>query len=273
MTSGNRQFAASGVMSALARDARLLRDGQRCPVDVRPAIRRLGMKLELRDSDSLGGEGALLHEGGGWVVAVADPDLSRPRTRFTIAHEIGHRLLDLYGVPRPEDRGDYWRTEGLCHYFAGQFLVSDEVVSWVAGAEDRDPVELLRRAQVASQRARVSPAALSHRLSEDLEHCSFCEVRLSSPRPDVVGIVDWIVERFPWLGVRARRHVHSGHFLAGALRSQRRIGAGEIARGYLNGLPAASVRRGSRVWMLGIDPALAHAPSPDASQLSLGLAG
>lgn len=143
----------------------------------------------------------------------------------------------------------------------------------MAGADDHDPVELLLRAQTVSRRAQVSPAALSHRLSAELEHCSFCEIWLSRPQPDVVGVVDWIVERFPWLGLSARRHIRDGHFLARALRSQRRVGRGEVARGYLNGLPAASLLRGSRIWMLGIEPALASAPSPDASQLSLGLAG
>lgn len=262
------------VADALARDARLLRGRQRCPVNLRPVVDRLGMRIEYRTREEIGAEGALLrNRDDEWVIAIPDRDLSRPRTRFTIAHEIGHRLLDLYGVPRPTSRGDYWRTEALCNHFAGQLLVPDSAVDWVAAATGASPAELLRRASLASRRAAVSSAALSHRLFASLEGCAFCQVRLAPPGGDVVGVVDWALEQFPWLGVRQNRHIDGEHFLAEPLLDQQRAAVGRIVSRQLKGLPAAILRRRDRIWLVGVEPAPSEAGSGHLAQLSLLQAG
>jgi hypothetical protein len=177
-------------------------------------------------------------------------------------------LLAGYGVPVPSTRGDYWRTEALCHHFAGQLLIPDSAVDWVGAGAPGGALELLRRSIETSRRALVSPAALSHRLNQELEYCAFCEVRLASPRQGVVGVVDWILERFRWLGVGPRRHIKRDHFLAGLLDGQRQVLPDRVTSGYLNGLPTAALRRVGSVWMLGVEPALASASLSQSDQLS-----
>lgn len=265
--------APSGLWEALARDARALRADQKAPVDLHLVSRRLGLQLEWGAKRVLPAEGALLQSGSRWTVAVAGADSRWPRNRFTAAHEIGHYILDSYGVPRPTTRGDYWRTEALCHYFAGHLLIPDIGVTWVAAGAGEGPVELLRRSSILSRKALVSPQALSHRLSQDLPYCAFCEIRLESPRKGVIGVVDWIVQRFSWLGLRARNYVHSDHYMAGTLIAQQPLRPDQASNGFLDGLPVAYLRRIRGIWMLAMEPALAAEGQAEVGQLPLPLEG
>jgi hypothetical protein len=258
-----------GLHAALARDARALRGDQRTPIDLNLIARRLGLSVEWGSSRLSSAEGGLFKGRNSWTVAVADGDPRRPRTRFTLAHEMGHYMLETYGVPRPAGRGEYWRTEALCHHFAGHLLIPDAAVHWVGDGAGSGPSELLRRSAKVSHQALVSPQALSHRLNQDLSFCAFCEVKLASPRRGVVGVVDWIIERFSWLGLRARNYVESDHFIAGPLAVHRRLPPGEVQAGFLNGLPVAALRRRHSVWMLGVEPALAGQPTAASPQLPL----
>lgn len=262
---------SAGLLEALARDARDLRGDQPAPVDLRPIADRLGLSLEWGAKRVQPAEGGLLRRRDGWTVAVADSDPHRPRTRFTAAHEIGHYMLESYGVPTPVNRREYWRTEALCHYFAGHLLIPDIGVRWVDAGAGSGPAELLRRSAILSHRALVSPQAVSHRLNQDLPYCAFCEVKFESPRQGVVGVVNWVVERFSWLGLRARNHVKSDHYLARPLVAHRALQADQVSAGFLNGLPVAVLRRLRSVWLLGFEPALAAPSWSGSDQLFLPL--
>ena len=213
----------NGLYEALTRDARALRGEQKAPVDLDKIADRLGLNLEWGSRQLDSAEGGLFRHRHGWTVAVADANPHRPRARFTMAHEIGHYMLEQYGVSRPSTRGEYWRTEALCHDFAGHLLIPDAGVDWVAAGSGGGPTELLRRSSLLSRRALVSPQALSHRLNQNLHHLAFCEVKFASPRRGVIAVVDWIVERFSWLGIRARNYIGSDHYLARALTQLREL--------------------------------------------------
>jgi hypothetical protein len=263
--------SSSGLLEALARDARALQGDQRAPVDLDLISRRLGLRLEWGAKRALPAEGALLRSGTRWTVAVAGASPDRPRNRFTAAHEIGHYVLGSYGVPRPSNPREYWRIEALCHHFAGHLLVPDQGVAWVAAGADGGPPELLRRSAILSRRALVSPQALSHRLNQDLPYCAFCEVNLESPRQGVVGVVGWIVQCFSWLGLGARKYLSKDHYMAEILAVQRPLPPDQVTTGFLDGLPAAFLRRSRSVWMLGMEPALAAQGWDNAGQLPLPL--
>jgi len=245
------------LMQRLAGDAITLTAGLRTPIDLDVVAERLGLQTAWGESRILPAEGQLLRGAAGWTVAVADSKAGRPRARFTMAHEIGHYLLETYGIPRPATEGDYWRTEELCHYFAGHLLVPPVAVGWVAEAPSSGPLEVLRRAALAAKRTAVSPQALSHRLGDEIHCCAFSEISLRPPSPRARGVIRWSVEKnFSWLGMGPRSHVRADHYLAPALAALREAAPGEIRTGYLNGLPAAAVRRFETIWLVGLEPAL-----------------
>lgn len=239
----------SVVLGALARDARRLHEGERCPIDVEVMARRLGLRVCLEaGAPALG---SLHHGPDGRKVVVRGDRLDDVRARFTAAHEIGHHLLDLYGLGRPVDRREYWAMERLCNAFAGHLLVPDVAVEWTREVVEQGPGPLLRRSRLLAERALVSRAAVSHRLGPELGNVAFCEITFdSAPSTGVTGIVRWIVEHFPWLGRGPRAKLEAGHFLGPLLQWQAREEVGVVAAGVSGGRLVASERRRHGVWIV-----------------------
>lgn len=259
----------AAVRDALTRDARRLNVGERCPVDLVAIAERLGLRVDLARHGV--GDGALRRDHDGTSIVVPhERGLDDPRVRFTTAHEIGHHLLDSYRVPRPASRREYWLVEELCHFFAGRLLIPDEAVEWVLANDPQDALRLLHLAQVVAERARVSRAAVSHRVGGELRTAAFCEIAYPrAGRPDLAGVVRWVVERFPWLRVGPRRHLDSDHFLAPLLAFQQKVPVGGVVTGRLNGLRTASERRRRGIWLVCVDPALGTDHPERGGQLRL----
>lgn len=258
----------TGLREALQRDAGRLAQGQRCPIDLFESARALNLSIRL--DPSLPSEGALVQERGRSVIVIGGPGVNRQRQRFTVAHEIGHHLLDVYGLSRPQTPKEYWLVENLCHFFAGCLLIPNPVISWVRAAEPNEPHHLLTLAMTAMERADVSAAAISHRLRDELPGTAFCEVSYSrSSESDVSGIVRWVAERFPWLRAGAKRKLRADHFLSRLMHAHRQSRYGAITLGYMNGLPVAGVRRTSSVWVVCLDRAQSEEHSTIPDQLGL----
>jgi hypothetical protein len=252
----NAPGSYSGVLGALVRDASRLHEGERCPIDVEVMARRLGLRVCLEpNASALGG----LHHGPhGRKVTVRGHRLDNARVRFTAAHEIGHHLLDLYGVGRPADRREYWAIERLCNAFAGHLLVPDAAVEWTREAIADGPHALLCRTRVLAERALVSRAAVSHRLGPELGNVAFCEIAFASPpATGIAGIVRWIVEHVLWLGRGPRAKLEAGHFLGPLLHWQAQKEVGAVATGVTGGRLVASERRPGGVWIVCTGQSLA----------------
>lgn len=67
---------------------------------------------------------------------IVEPDLHEPRARFTIAHEIGHLLVDSSVVDGPAitevSASTPGEIEDFCHNFAAQLLVPTEAIQEVS---------------------------------------------------------------------------------------------------------------------------------------------
>jgi hypothetical protein len=64
------------------------------------------------------------------IVCVVQADV---RARFTLAHELGHVLLDRDLDCRPLSKTEYWKHEAACNDFAARLLVPESVVLGLRG--------------------------------------------------------------------------------------------------------------------------------------------
>jgi Zn-dependent peptidase ImmA (M78 family) len=82
---------------------------------------------------------------------------SLERRRFTLAHELAHRVLDLKGLTGK-------MAESFCNRFAGAFLVPKEALERVMGSKQRIPA--YREIMIAKKFFRVSAAMFVLRLKQ-----------------------------------------------------------------------------------------------------------
>lgn len=127
------------IATRLKDDAGVFEQRYEYPLDLGRLLADMGLHLRFVDQGSsvvgrAGCEGALVKEdGGGWVVLVAgrrsgEKEYKQARQRFTIAHEIGHYLIEGTFAYRPVQASDYWRLEELCNGFAARLLAPDRIV-------------------------------------------------------------------------------------------------------------------------------------------------
>lgn len=90
-------------------------------------------------------------------VAVANREHSLERRRFTLAHELGHRVLDFEGLNGK-------MAESVCNQFAGAFLVPKETLERELGEHQRTPT--YRELMMTKRFFRVSAAMLVLRLKQ-----------------------------------------------------------------------------------------------------------
>lgn len=88
---------------------------------------------------------------------VANHDHPLERRRFTIAHELAHRLLNFEGLNGK-------MAESMCNKFAGAFLVPAETLRRHMGAHPHTPI--YREIMIAKKFFRVSAAMLTMRLEQ-----------------------------------------------------------------------------------------------------------
>jgi len=129
------------------------------PVDLEAAASLFGAEV----GPSRGGtEGYLVPKLGGFSISVSAPEwpVLSNRSRFTVAHELGHALfytLDtdpprrLYPARPGLRQGEGNREEGLCDAFASSLLVPD---IWISRAADRE----LRLRELISHAAQLEVA-------------------------------------------------------------------------------------------------------------------
>lgn len=114
----------------------LLRDVTVCPTDLDAVARCLGVPC--RPVEHLASAGTLVREDDRLVITF-ESRASVERQRFTIAHELGHVLLDRHGLPAPQRGGD---VEQFCDQFASRLLLPNP---YVADAIERVSLADLRR--------------------------------------------------------------------------------------------------------------------------------
>ena len=176
--SGDPQFSL-----ALTRASEVLQsavpDGGPVPVDLHAALQAFGVGepiIEVRP----GRHGALRRVDERWhpVVYRKDPSANElsPRERFTVAHELGHAIIDGSLRLRPARRAQYWALETVCDSFAGDLLIPSTEVKG-ARAVLRDAQSTLATIQRLASITDTSLAASARRLLDGLPALSAWGVR------------------------------------------------------------------------------------------------
>jgi hypothetical protein len=111
---------ATDVRQAISLIVAKLLDGvQRRPTDLEALMPRLGVQRIIAEDLPVAGELRRTPDG---LTIVHSSDLSAPRKRFTIAHEMGHAVFEASG-PRPPREGD--EVERICDMIAAEILLPE----------------------------------------------------------------------------------------------------------------------------------------------------
>lgn len=239
----------STIAACLQRDAELLASRYSDPLNLDELLQDLGLELRFEDRSSACGyagcDGALVRERRGkWVVIVSGSETEpsphrRARQKFTIAHEIGHYIIEGRFRYRPGGLEEHRRVEDICNAFAPKLLRPDWIVlQAIAGAVDapawRDALQVMEEGGL-SLRAGV------RRL---LEMANF-PVAFVLLQQGGGGSVRWVERSRDWPGGRG--------------------GGGSANALFRNGLPFSSLKKNERkvVSVRGCDSACLERLSGD----------
>lgn len=210
--------------------------GRRCPVDLEEILAQLGVGLDVQRPQPGDPVGSLCQRAGRPVIVVYDDpgkDL-RARGRFTLAHELGHWVLETWGAERPGSRREYWAREAECNAFAAALLIPGAAVDYIVRPRPATAGELYSRLRLVAERARVSTETACRRALSDLPSAAVWEARdAPSDRRDLAGVIRWAqgAEHF---GMRRGVHVHGDHRVAGLLQSAAALRPGSVVERHLD---------------------------------------
>lgn len=107
------------IVDAVERLTEGLLTGLKCPPTDLEAIAPRVRVVAFEEAD-LPGAGELHRQNGGFKILYST-GLSKPRRRFTIAHELAHAFMDIEGLAPAEKTGK--EAERLCDMFATEMLM------------------------------------------------------------------------------------------------------------------------------------------------------
>lgn len=190
--------------------ARLNPDGN-VPVQLRGILRRAGIELVKHILPKARVPGALrrISPDVYRIDLYRHTELSMPlsvRERFTIAHEIGHWVLDSQLKWSPQSEREFHLTEDACNRFAAALLVPDRVTAEFRSASPQESLlELTRVARVC----RVSPEVAARRIVEaGYTIAFFCGEFVKNARGSDVFRILWGAA--PTNQIRVTRNRHLG---------------------------------------------------------------
>jgi len=217
------------------------------PVHVRRLLHELSIPLKKVTPGKRGKALAELHKlgPGEYRIELVRESLSpRPlsaRERFTLAHELGHVLLDHRFNWRPTTEREYHRGERLCNVFAAKLLVPDSALQ---DLEPGGPDEGLNVLRTVTRRCRISLEVAARRLVEVfpiLVYLEGTEVRTKADQ-DAFEIA-WSAAATQELGLARHRRIRETHAVG-------RLLLGRTDRGGPDALPqsveAIAIARSSR---------------------------
>lgn len=110
-----------------------LTGSQALPVDLGSICDGLGVKVVNADSGNGSGKTYLVKSKHGAEIRLncgvqGFESFCNPVSRYLIAHELGHLILDSQKIPRPLGKSEYWKHENLCNYFAGLLLLPEGAI-------------------------------------------------------------------------------------------------------------------------------------------------
>jgi IrrE N-terminal-like domain len=214
----------------LTREAERLRVARSLPLDLEPVLADLGITLRAEAPTSpRRGHGWLQRYGSHWQIVV-DASTGSARQRYTIAHELGHYVVEAWTGYRPITRRDYWMLEAACQRFAAELLAPRQAVESAMGAATPSPETVIEATdrliamtglslEAAARRvidtAAFPVAALAFRLPND-----------GSPSRQFAQVL-WIRSNHPWIQSARGRLIRKDHPLRAAARASASLDPGE----------------------------------------------
>jgi hypothetical protein len=189
-----------------------LNPDQSYPLHLRRLLTSLGIKLrkEVSESGRVSGLTRRTSALGYEVVLMRSTARPRPltsRERFTIAHELGHILLDVRLHWQPRSKDEYRLREEWCNRFAARLLVPAKLFP---SRSINDPADALELAVTLSGNCRVSLQMAARRVAEQNRGVVFFAL---VPTTDTVGkrgfLLRWSTEGFKDLGIRKGKRLAS----------------------------------------------------------------
>lgn len=175
-------------------------------------------------------------------------DRPRPITRperFTIAHELGHFVLQQESNFRPRRRAEYWLGESLCDHFASRLLIREQMLEGLQ--TPRTTTDLMELVNEVARAAEVTAEPAAKALTGFIEQPIAVGTFLLDPRPSTkrLGFRAWWSENRPWWGARGGRRlaVYADHPLAPVLREIARLEPWQATATDVDGARSALIRR------------------------------
>jgi hypothetical protein len=247
------------IRELLRNRAYLLSGNAELPVDVAAVVEALGLPpVEVREGAGRKAHGVLSATPAGHRVVVFRKNQSPRRglsqlERVTVAHEIGHLLVERDLGFRPERTREYWQLEECCDEFARALLLPEAALSQQLQAPVRSAADLLAHVHHLASLADVPSRVACIRLLSSRTGCAMIALRETVERRDSVrAAVRWSVESAPLFSLRSRKHIDQEHPLAVIVAQHAQTGVGQVRLRRMENLDLASLRTGRDAILVGV---------------------
>lgn len=215
-------------------------------------LSRLGVGLSIARTSNKSDLGGLHYSSSGWEILLKRPHEFRKsaelssRERFTVAHEVGHYLVEGRFGFRPRSKGEYWRLEEICNEFAGALLVPKSAVTEILRKDAVDASELLVELQNVVDRSSVSFEVASRRMISLISRpVMLAALKLEEYTDDSQkGLLSWVARGEEKKSSTRNKKISAEHPLACAFDAARGLKVGDVtALEYENATSACIHRR------------------------------
>jgi hypothetical protein len=236
---------------SLERDAQKLIAGRSFPLDLGAILDELGIELASGSAERMGkAHGYLCEQDSRWKIIV-NASTSTARQRYTIAHELGHFMVEANVGFFPTNRAAYWMLEDVCQAFAGEVLSPSTLVRDLLASVSQTPTGLLDAIPALIERTDLSLEAAARRLIDAAPWSAGLVALDLRPRQGLDGAsgqsaaVRWIHASGPWVTAGRGRKFGPRHPLWPLVAAARAGRVGGRAPVIVDSATAAVVERRS----------------------------
>jgi hypothetical protein len=168
------------------------------------------------------------------------------RERFTVAHELGHCVVETRFGLRPTSRREYWQLEHICNEFAATLLAPPQLLQDLLREPPKTALGALAMVQELRRRTLLSFEAASRRMVAAT--CSHMAIGCFAydTKPRVEGCLRWLSESREWMGSGRNRDIPREHPFAVVLDVARELEPGSVERVQIAGTSSACVLKGQQ---------------------------
>jgi IrrE N-terminal-like domain len=234
----------------LLRDAADLGAGRTLPLDVPELIGELGLSLAFEAPvGRRAAHGMLRRRESGWQIVI-NAATAPTRQRYTMAHELGHYLIEARTGYRPETSRAYWMVEEVCQAFAASLLSPSRVVSAAIGAEPFDADRVVPAIDRVMVRTGLSLEAAARRIAETAaDPLAIVALDVGGRKP-ISAMLAWAHANIALASIARGQKVRRRHWLWPAAARALEIAVGARSAVDLVGMAQATVERRGESFVL-----------------------